>query len=138
MRPMTLARLVCLLLIALLCACGGGSQEDTESPEAIVKAFYDHLNSGSESDAKALYTAESRKMFDDPEMASDNAFEEWVASETKQSSISEVKILDQTGDEQRAEISFEIHYKDGSRAARKVSMARENGAWKLELIQVAS
>jgi len=136
MRPMTLARLACLLLVGLLCACVG-AQEDTDSPEATVKAFYGHLNSGSDSAAKELYTVESRKMFDDPEMASDNAFAEWVASETKQSTISEVTILDQTGDETNAEISFEIHYEDGSRAARKVSMARENGAWRLELIQVA-
>ena len=137
MLPTSLARLLfCLVLIGLLSACGGGGEE-ADSPEAIVKTFYKHLNSGSDNAAKALYTTESRKMFDDPEMASDNAFEDWVASETKQGSISEVKILGSSGDEQSAEISFEIHYKDGSNAARKVSMVKENGAWKLELIQVA-
>jgi len=117
------------LFLSLSCA-----PSDENTPGAAVKTFYDHLNDGRNSEAMAMYDDEASGMFEDPSFASEGAFDEWVASETKQGSIREVEIVDASTEEASAEVKFRVEYEDGSSKTGEVSLSLEQGRWKLGLI----
>ena len=129
-RLFGITTLTALALLSGACSGGGG----VGSPDSVVQEFYAQVNDG-EAGAVEYYDASTRAMFEDPEMAGDNAFVEWTRSESRQGTIQEVEILDSSVEADSAEVSFRVSYADGSSRDAAVSMTREDGIWKLGLIR---
>jgi hypothetical protein len=129
-------RMACSMLLAgaLLSALGCGGGPAPGGPAATVQQFYDHLNSGAYAEAKALYSAEVMAVVGDPEITSDADFRQWAEGETKSGGIAEVEIVDSAETEGTANVSFEIHYDDGSTIERSVELTQEAGQWRLGFI----
>jgi len=126
-------RVAALLVVALLAASCAGTPQDT--PEATLRHFYDRLNAGATADVKAMYKSETRSMLEDPAQTSPEAFAEWVTGETKDGTVSDLSIVDQKVEDDSAEITYDVRFRDGSKNRRTVSLVRESGAWKLDLVR---
>ena len=122
-----------ICVLALIVSCS--SSEIGESGQA-VQQFYGHLNGGDPAAAMDLYTAAVREGFLGPDGSIDESFSRWARSETRQSTIGEVKIISEEVDEGAGTgtVRFELVYTAGESERRTVTMTREDGRWKLGFI----
>ena len=125
---------IAVCLLALIVSCG--PTEVGKSGE-VVRQFYGHLNSGDSAAAMALYTNHARGMLEGQDGAVD--FAKWVGDETRQSSIEEVKIISEKVNDAAgtSTVLFELIYAAGQPERRTVTMALEDGQWKLGFIDPA-
>ena len=122
------------LILALAVACSGaGTPQDGSAAASTVRTFYEHLNAGRYADAKALYTAETREQIF-PDAGADEGFRNWAVVETHDKSLREVKIVSETEGEDGVTIEFELGFKDGESSQRRVTVSKEDGAWRLGFI----
>ena len=119
-----------LLVIAVL-GCFAGVAISGESPETTVKLYFKHLNSAEYSQAMDLYSKEARQTLDGLD---DGAYNNWATTETKGGTIREVKIISSKARTKSAQVKYKLIYKDGSTRAKTVSLLKESGTWKMELI----
>ncbi len=105
-----------------------------QGPGATVQRFYTFLNQRRYADAKALYTAETLKIVDDPQMMGPGAFERWGQTETRMESVKNVSIVNTQESGDTATVQFEIAFGDGSKETKQVEMKLEGGNWKLGMV----
>ena len=122
------------LFTILLCALAFACSSAPSGPEQAVQEFYRHLNEGAYSNAMSLYNDEARRIFENSETAGSSMFGEWARTETKDGKVDRVQVLQQEASDDGASVEFEIVYADGTRVSRSVTLAREDGEWKLGLI----
>jgi len=132
----TWRRVTGVVLPALLVLAGAGcASGPSDGPQQSIEQFYQHLGDGNYGGAMSLYSAEARKVLEDPDMASDAGFAEWAKLETKDGEIDTIIVTQQEDqDETNASIEYRVVYSDGSTVDRKVTMTLEDGQWKLGLI----
>jgi len=139
-----LAPLAVAALILIVPACGGTSEEPAGTPQTeaaapdapaapadVLQSFYKHLNEKDYDAALALYSAEARKVVDDPGMMGPDAFRAWAYEETKGGTISNVAIQGTTENT----VDYTLTFADGSTVSKKVSAVQEDGTWKLGMVQ---
>jgi hypothetical protein len=95
--------------------------------EDTVKAFYEHLNAGHQTEALALYTDANRTAMSAPE----SGFVDWAKTETKDGTLQSVDVPPVTTPGNTVTVPFTLVYKDGSRAERAVEAYRIGGTWML-------
>jgi len=115
-----------VVLVALSCSAS--------NPDSSVKGFYDHLNRGEYSRAKALHTAEARRLVDGQLMALAGGFQRWAEKETKGGTILHVEVLDVTVRGEGAHVHYYVQYQDGSTRERSVAVTKEDGSWKIGIM----
>ena len=137
------AALFAACAVVLMTACSSssettqeGSATSTETAaeaetgpqvEDTVKAFYDHLNAGHQTEALALYTDANRTAMADPS----SGFGDWAKSETKEGTIQSVEVEPVSPTGATVTVPFTLVYKDGTRAQRAVEAYRIGGTWML-------
>jgi hypothetical protein len=128
MSPNRLAALaVPIVILALAC-----SSEPT-GPERALRDFYDNLNQGEYGAAMALYEEDFREFLEDPATGG-TSFADWARNETKNGSITDVRVLSENTSAGKSAIEFEIEYADGSSSRRRVSLTETGGEWRLGVI----
>jgi hypothetical protein len=143
MRRPSLWILPAALAFLLLASCssserteegaGGGTSETASSQDAgpkvedTVKAFYEHLNAGHQTEALALYTDANRTAMSAP----DSGFADWAKSETKDGTLQSVEVEPVTNPASTVTVPFTLVYNDGSRERRAVEAYRIGGTWML-------
>jgi len=132
----TLRRVIGVVLAALLVLAGAGcASGPSEGPQQSIEQFYRHLSDGDYRGAMSLYSAEARKVLEDPNSASDAGFAEWAKLETKDGAVDAITVVQQEDqDETSASVVYRVVYRDGSTVDRTVTMTLEDGQWKLGLI----
>lgn len=95
--------------------------------EDTVKAFYEHLNAGQQTEALALYTEANRTAMSAP----DSGFADWAKSETKDGTLQSVEVKPVTAPGNTVTVPFTLVYKDGSKAERAVEAYNIGGTWML-------
>jgi ABC-type enterochelin transport system substrate-binding protein len=135
--------LFAVCLVALLGGCSSGTTEEQAAAETeaqapsgpraeeAVRAFYDHLNAGRESEALALYIEANRTAMSAP----DSGFGDWVKEETKGGTLQNVEIAAVTIPGDTVTVPFTLVYQDGSRAQRSVEAYKITGSWQLGSIE---
>jgi hypothetical protein len=124
-----------LLAASLLLTFAGCSSAPTDGPQQSIEQFYQHLGDGNYRGAMSLYSAEARKVLEDPDTASDAGFAEWAELETKNNTVDAIDVIQQEDeDPARSSVEYRVVYRDGSTVDRKVTMTLEDGQWKLGLI----
>jgi len=111
------------------------SCSSVNSPEDTVKQFYQYLNKGEYSKAKQLYTIEAKQMVEGQFMAMGGGFSKWADAETKNGAVKEIKIAGSQIRGEGASVQYEIVYVNGETKRKSVSLTKENGSWKIGLIQ---
>jgi hypothetical protein len=122
-RPTTLAL---ASAVALAVACSSGAS----GPERTLRDFYDNLNRGEYAAAMDLYEEEFREYLEDPAQ-SGMSFADWARTETKDGTLSDVRVITESTTEGTSEIEFELRYEDGSSRRRRVSLTEVGGVWRL-------
>jgi hypothetical protein len=132
-----LARLVvCFAVIAglglVLPGCGSDA-DDEEGPGAVVEVFYKHLNDENFSEAMALYSADALSALEGGDPA-ETGFADWARQETREGSLQRIAVLGVEQPGETATVHFEIVYGDGTKARRSVTLVREDGTWRMNLV----
>lgn len=125
--------LFCLLGFALLLpGCGGGGEE-AEEPGDVVETFYDHLNQGNYTEAMTLYSSDALQALEggDPD---ETGFADWAREETRDGSLQRIAVVHIEQPGETATVEFEIVYGDGTKQRRSVTLVREDGAWRMNLV----
>ena len=135
--------------LLLLAACSSSSENAQEGattgtpPEAAaeadsgpkvedtVKAFYEHLNAGHQTEALALYTDANRTAMSDPS----SGFGDWVKGETKDGTLQSVEVQPVAAPGNTVTVPFTLVYKDGTRAERAVKAYKIGGTWMLDSVE---
>ena len=111
----------------------GGATETAPAEEAgpkvedTVKAFYEHLNTGQQAEALALYTEANRTAMSAP----DSGFTDWAKGETKDGTLQGVEVQPVANPGNTVTVPFTLVYKDGSKAERAVEAYHIGGTWML-------
>ncbi|HET9300058.1 MAG TPA: hypothetical protein VFO11_08935 [Candidatus Polarisedimenticolaceae bacterium] len=95
--------------------------------EDTVKAFYEHLNAGQQTEALALYTEANRTAMSAP----DSGFADWAKGETKDGTLQSVEVEPVAVPGNTVTVPFTLVYKDGSKELRAVEAYRIGGTWML-------
>ncbi len=95
--------------------------------EDTVKAFYEHLNAGHQTEALALYTEANRTAMSAP----DSGFADWAKGETKDGTLQSVEVEPVTNPGNTVTVPFTLVYKDGSKEQRAVEAYNIGGIWTL-------
>jgi len=144
MRRPSLLLAPAVLALLLLGSCSSSDKEgqttaaggagETGSPasasakvEDTVKAFYQHLNAGQQTEALALYTDANRTAMSAPE----SGFADWAKGETKNGTLQSVEVQPVTAPGNSVTVPFTLVYKDGSKAERAVEAYNIGGTWML-------
>ena len=120
--------------VALL-GCSPDDNGLYDSPEKVVRAFYICLNRGEYTKAKRFYTTEAKQAVNGLAMAREGGFTRFGDRETRKGTIRAIKILKSTKRGEGAIVDYRIQYRDGYSVSKTVSLAKENGRWKIGLIQ---
>jgi hypothetical protein len=130
------------LMFLLLASCSssekteeaaGGTAETASTEQAgarveeTVKAFYEHLNAGHQTEALALYTEANRTAMSSP----DSGFADWAKAETRDGTLQSVEVEPVASPGNTVTVPFTLVYKDGSRAERAVEAYNIGGTWML-------
>lgn len=102
-----------------------------QSPGQVIKEFYTLANMGKYKEAQQYWSEDFRFAMDrclgiitgGPEVVLDNA--------TKKGTIERVKIKKEEIRGQKAEVSYTIYFKDGSKREATDDMVFEGGGWKI-------
>ena len=132
-NPLTRAALAGLYLAVAVACSGGGGTDGGSDAASTVRTFYEHLNAGHYEDAKALYTVETREQIF-PDASAEEGFRNWAVVETHDRSMTEFKIVSETESDGGISIEFELDFKDGESSQRRVTVSKEDGAWRLGFI----
>jgi len=135
MRFSSLARpTLGILILSLVVACsGGGESGGVSDAAATVRTFYEHLNDGRYAEAKALYSTETMEQIF-PDESAEAGFQDWAVVETHKGGLAEFSIVSETKSESGVVIEFELRFEDGESSQRRVTVSKENGAWRMGFI----
>jgi len=107
----------------LLAGCGGSSETASE----VLEDFYMTANQGKYEEAEKSL---SKEIIDSYE-AWGFSLKEGMDDTTKDGTIESIKIIEETTENERGEVIFEITYEDGKSEEATVKMYKEDGDWKV-------
>ena len=121
-----------LCLLALCAACSSSSS--TSETEVAIQQFYDRLGAEDYTTVLGMYNADVRQALQISGGQVDQGYVAWAQKDTKMGKVDGIEIVEETVDNDTAEVKYRVDYGDGSTADRSVKLTREDGQWKLGYI----
>ena len=121
-----------LCLLALCVACS--SSTTSSETEVAIQQFYDRLGAEDYTAVLAMYNVEVRQALQISGGQVDQGFVEWAQEETKMGRVDRIEIVEESVENDTAEVKYRVVYGDGSTTERSVGLTREEGQWKLGFI----
>jgi hypothetical protein len=117
-------------LLGLLSGAEGAAPAAT--PPDVAKQFYQMANEGKCADAARLFTAESVEVINRA-LESPDGFLQFCAGRGGRAPIATLTIKKETQRGDRAQVTIERSYKDGSLALQTDDLVRAGGVWQLSV-----
>lgn len=137
---------IAMLCCASIIACSRDTLPETKtetppshqifgtSPQEAVRNFFQHINAGEYSKAKALSTVDARKTID----GELGGFLKWADHVTNRGSIEKVLLGRATTRGEGGTVEFALLYRDGARHCGTAPVLKEGTSWKVGLVQDAA
>lgn len=128
-RSRRIGALAWWILIAAVACSGSG-----DGAGQAVRSFYDHLDRGDYDAARRMYTPQARSRVEEI-LDTAGGFPSWARTETREGTIQEIRILEESAQDSGVRVAYEIVYEDGTTTTRAVPVERSGGRWRLGLIE---
>jgi len=113
-----------MLIAALAAGCSA------QGPEAVARAFYNHLEDGEIEAAIDLLSSQTVGQIPREKLRA--GFREVALDIEKKGGIDELELVDQTVKGEIARLSMAVRYGNGSTENETVVLVREDGAWRIQ------
>ncbi len=114
-----------LIVAVSLALIGCGSPK----PGATVKAWTSAMNSGEYSKVEQFLS--KNMLAQSKEAGGTDAIKMMADMLTKNGQMTELEVTSETITDDRANVKFTVHYKDGSTEPGDVNLIKEDGSWKV-------